>query len=64
LKSKDGTLKEIFGAGTAAVVNPLLVSPIKMYYRFLEQLKDKLTNIQHKLAEDIWLDRKGIALYY
>jgi branched-chain amino acid aminotransferase len=29
---EDGTLKEIFGAGTAAVVNPLLVS-IKMCIR-------------------------------
>jgi branched-chain amino acid aminotransferase len=29
--SKNGTLKEIFGAGTAAVVNPLLDSHIKMF---------------------------------
>jgi branched-chain amino acid aminotransferase len=29
--SKNGTLKEIFGAGTAAVVNRLLVSLIKMF---------------------------------
>ncbi len=58
--SKNGTLKEIFGAGTAAVVNPIIgFSHQDVYYELpkLEnsialQLKDKLTNIQHKLAED------------
>ncbi|NGY38892.1 branched-chain amino acid aminotransferase [Flavobacterium sp. XN-5] len=58
--SKNGTLKEIFGAGTAAVVNPIIGFSYKeVYYElpkiensYASQLKDKLTNIQHKLAED------------
>jgi branched-chain amino acid aminotransferase len=58
--SKNGTLKEIFGAGTAAVVNPIIgYSYQDVYYElpkiensFAIQLKEKLTNIQHKLAED------------
>jgi branched-chain amino acid aminotransferase len=58
--SKNGTLKEIFGAGTAAVVNPIIgFSYQDVYYElpkiensYAVQLKDKLTNIQHKLAED------------
>ena len=58
--AKDGSLKEIFGAGTAAVINPIIgfsyqdtdyelakqENPISL------QIKDKLTNIQHKLADD------------
>lgn len=58
--SKNGTLKEIFGAGTAAVVNPIVgFSYQDVYYELPKtedsmalKLKDKLTNIQHKLAED------------
>jgi branched-chain amino acid aminotransferase len=58
--AKNGSLKEIFGAGTAAVVNPIVgFSYQDVYYElpkiensFAQQLKDKLTNIQHKLAED------------
>jgi branched-chain amino acid aminotransferase len=58
--SKNGSLKEIFGAGTAAVVNPIIgFSYQEVYYElpkiensYAVQLKDKLTNIQHKLAED------------
>ncbi|WP_309641349.1 branched-chain amino acid aminotransferase [Flavobacterium sp.] len=58
--SKDGSLKEIFGAGTAAVVNPIAgFSYDDVYYEVPKQehsvaleLKDKLTNIQYKLAED------------
>jgi branched-chain amino acid aminotransferase len=58
--AKNGTLKEIFGAGTAAVVNPIIgFSYQEVYYElpkiensYATQLKDKLTNIQHKLAED------------
>lgn len=58
--SKNGTLKEIFGAGTAAVVNPIIGFSYKdVYYElpkiensFAVQLKDKLTNMQHKLSED------------
>lgn len=57
---KDGSLKEIFGAGTAAVVNPIIgFSYEDTYYElpkiedsFALQLKDKLTKIQYKLAED------------
>jgi branched-chain amino acid aminotransferase len=58
--SKNGTLKEIFGAGTAAVVSPIKGFSYKEEYYELPktensvalQLKEKLTNIQHKLAED------------
>lgn len=58
--AKNGTLKEIFGAGTAAVINPIVgFSYQDEYYELpkLEnsialQLKDKLTNIQYKLEED------------
>ncbi|WP_296146908.1 branched-chain amino acid aminotransferase [uncultured Flavobacterium sp.] len=58
--AKNGTLKEIFGAGTAAVVNPIVgFSYQDEYYELpkLEnsialKLKDKLTNIQYKLEED------------
>jgi branched-chain amino acid aminotransferase len=56
----NGTLKEIFGAGTAAVINPIVgFSYQDVYYELpkLEHsialdLKEKLTNIQYKLAED------------
>ncbi len=58
--SKNGTLKEIFGAGTAAVINPIIGFSYQDVYHelpkiensYASQLKDKLTNIQHKLAED------------
>ncbi|RXR31347.1 branched-chain amino acid aminotransferase [Flavobacterium piscinae] len=58
--AKDGSLKEIFGAGTAAVVNPIVgFSYQDNYYElpkmdnsYASQLKEKLTNIQYKLAED------------
>lgn len=58
--SKNGSLKEIFGAGTAAVVNPIVgFSYQDVYYKLPTtedsmalKLKDKLTNIQHKLADD------------
>ena len=58
--SKNGTLKEIFGAGTAAVVNPIIGFSFQdIYYElpkmdnsYALQLKDKLTDIQYKLAED------------
>lgn len=57
---KDGSLKEIFGAGTAAVVNPIAgFSYQDIYYELPKpekpmalELKSKLTNIQYKLAED------------
>lgn len=58
--AKTGRLKEIFGAGTAAVVNPIVgFSHDDVYYELprLEKsyaalLKEKLTDIQYGLAED------------
>ena len=58
--AKDGSLKEIFGAGTAAVVSPIVGFQFKEHYYELPklensialQLKDKLNNIQYNLAED------------
>ncbi|MBQ0907984.1 branched-chain amino acid aminotransferase [Flavobacterium sp. F-328] len=58
--AKDGTLQEIFGAGTAAVVSPISGFSYKDEYFELpklestvaNQLKEKLTNIQNKLEED------------
>jgi branched-chain amino acid aminotransferase len=58
--AENGSLKEIFGAGTAAVVNPIVGFSYKeKYYELPKQdkpvaleIKEKLTNIQYKLAED------------
>ncbi len=58
--AKDGSLKEIFGAGTAAVVSPIVGFQYQEHYYELPkqensialQLKDKLTKIQYNLAED------------
>ena len=58
--AKDESLKEIFGAGTAAVVSPISAFAYqdveynlpKIENSFALQLKDKLTKIQYKLAED------------
>lgn len=58
--SKNGTLKEIFGAGTAAVVSPISGFSYQGVYHELPKIEDsmalllksKLTNIQQKLAED------------
>ncbi len=58
--AENGSLKEIFGAGTAAVVNPIVGFSYKDKYYELPKpekpmallLKEKLTNIQYKLAED------------
>jgi len=58
--AKNGELKEIFGAGTAAVVSPIVAFSYKnIEYQlpkiensFAIQLKDKLTKIQYKLADD------------
>lgn len=60
--AKNGTLKEIFGAGTAAVINPIVGFSYKDEYYELPKLenpmalkiKQKLTNIQNKLEEDIF----------
>ena len=58
--AKDGSLKEIFGAGTAAVVNPIVgFQYADTYYElpkleksFALTLKEKMTNIQYKIDED------------
>ncbi len=58
--AKDGSLKEIFGAGTAAVVNPIVgFSYQDVYYELHKiensmaiELKEKLNNIQYRKAED------------
>ncbi|MFD2891301.1 branched-chain amino acid aminotransferase [Flavobacterium chuncheonense] len=58
--AKDGSLKEIFGAGTAAVISPISGFAYKEEYFELPNvedsiamdLKDKLTKIQTKLADD------------
>jgi len=58
--AKNGTLKEIFGSGTAAVVSPISgFSYQDIYYELPKidntialQLKNKLTSIQNKLEED------------
>jgi branched-chain amino acid aminotransferase len=58
--AKNGSLKEIFGAGTAAVINPIVGFSYQDEYFELPKLensmalklKDKLTNIQYKLEED------------
>jgi branched-chain amino acid aminotransferase len=58
--AKNGTLKEIFGAGTAAVVSPISgFSYQDIYYELPKtentmalQLKSKLENIQNKLEAD------------
>ena len=58
--AKDGSLKEIFGAGTAAVVSPIVAffyqgteyQLPKVENSFAQQLKEDLTKIQYKLAED------------
>ncbi|WP_136668056.1 branched-chain amino acid aminotransferase [Flavobacterium sp. H122] len=58
--AKDGSLKEIFGAGTAAVVSPIAGFQYKDEYfelpklekSYAADLKEKLTNIQYKLADD------------
>ncbi len=60
--SKNGTLKEVFGAGTAAVVSPISgFSYQDVYYELPKnentmalQLKTKLENIQNKLEQDIF----------
>ena len=57
---KDGSLKEIFGAGTAAVVSVIRAFcykdatydlPVQEDSMALK-LKEKMTNIQHKLEDD------------
>ena len=57
---KNGSLKELFGAGTAAVISPIIGFSYKDVYYELPKiensvaldLKEKLNNIQYKIAED------------
>lgn len=59
--SKNGSLKEIFGAGTAAVISPIsafehaevLFELPNMEDSYADLLKDKMLNIQHNYDEDI-----------
>jgi branched-chain amino acid aminotransferase len=58
--AQEGSLKEMFGAGTAAVVSPIKGFQYQEhYYELIPQeqpmalfLKEKLTNIQYKLEDD------------
>lgn len=58
--AQEGSLKEMFGAGTAAVVSPIKGFQYQeQYYELTTQeqpmalfLKEKLTNIQYKLEDD------------
>lgn len=58
--AKNGSLKEIFGAGTAAVISPIKGFSYKDEYYELTKpadsyatlLKEKLTSLQNKLSED------------
>lgn len=58
--AKNGSLKEIFGAGTAAVISPIVGFSYKEEYFELPklenpyalQIKQTLTNIQNKLEDD------------
>lgn len=60
--AKNGTLKEVFGAGTAAVVNPIVGFSFQdVYYElpkidnsFALLLKDKLTDIQYNITDDVF----------
>ncbi|OUR96076.1 branched chain amino acid aminotransferase [Flavobacteriales bacterium 33_180_T64] len=67
--SKNGTLKEIFGAGTAAVISPISAFEYKNIVHELPEvgahsyssiLKQKMLNIQHNLAEDKHLWRQEV----
>ena len=59
--SKNGSLKEIFGAGTAAVISPFSAFEHKeelfelpnIENSYADTLKDRMLDIQHNLVEDI-----------
>ena len=67
---KNGTLKEIFGAGTAVVVSPISgigyrgkkysIAPLANSYA--QKLKDKIIDIQYNRAEDPYGWRKEVLL--
>jgi len=60
--AQKGSLKEMFGSGTAAVVNPIAGFAYQdTYYElpkveesYAQILKEKLTNIQYKMEEDVF----------
>lgn len=67
--SKNGSLKEIFGAGTAAVISPVsdFSHQQKVYHlpkienSFAKMFKTKLLNIQYNIAEDTFGWRHGVV---
>ena len=66
---KNGTLKEVFGAGTAVVISPINSIGYKgENYRiekqedsFATMIKDKIVNIQYNLSEDPYGWRKEVV---
>lgn len=66
--SRNGSLKEIFGAGTAAVISPIsafehaeeLFELPNIENSYADALKDNMLNIQHNLTEDKHGWRYGI----
>ncbi|OBX24565.1 branched-chain amino acid aminotransferase [Gelidibacter algens] len=66
--SRNGSLKEIFGAGTAAVISPIsafehgeeLFELPNIENSYADSLKDNMLNIQHNLTEDKHGWRYGI----
>ncbi|WP_299395620.1 branched-chain amino acid aminotransferase [uncultured Gelidibacter sp.] len=58
--AKNGSLKEIFGTGTAAVISPISAfEHLEELYElpntensYADMLKDKMLNIQHNISED------------
>ncbi|MEM6686884.1 MAG: branched-chain amino acid aminotransferase [Bacteroidota bacterium] len=66
--AKDGLLKEIFGAGTAAVINPIAgfehagdeFELPKLADSYAAFFKEKLMNIQYNISEDPYGWRYGV----
>jgi branched-chain amino acid aminotransferase len=66
--AQNGTLKEIFGAGTAAVINPITgfehagyeFDLPKVEDSYATLFKEKLTNIQYNISEDPFGWRYGV----
>lgn len=71
--AKNGTLTEIFGTGTAAVISPISGFQYKEHYYELPKqesstanfLKDKLNKIQYNMIEDTfgWTEKVGIVKF-
>jgi branched-chain amino acid aminotransferase len=55
--SKAGELKEIFGAGTAATVLPIVGMKYKDYYTDLPKLKNSYAEMFRKMIMDIQYNR-------